>query len=101
MQFEFNREKSESNRRKHGIRLNEATKIWEQAHVEVAAKTVDEPRWMVIGKIKDTMCACIYTTRGDAVRLISCRRASRKEVQVYDEYFKEAGEKGEDDGGGV
>lgn len=101
MRFEFNREKSESNERKHGISLDEAAKLWEQAHVEVTAKTVDEPRWMVIGTINGKMYACIYTTRGDAARLISCRRASRREVQLYDEQFKETSEATEDDGSGV
>jgi uncharacterized DUF497 family protein len=89
MKFEFNREKSEANRQKHGISLEEATRLWEEAYLEVAARTVDEPRWMAIGKIGGELYACIYTRRGEALRLISCRRASQKEEGLYDAYFKE------------
>ena len=80
MEFELNMEKSEANKHKHGISLEEATQLWEEAYLEVAARTVDEPRWMAIGKIGEKLYACIYTRRGEAVRLISCRRASQKEA---------------------
>ena len=90
MRFEFNREKSDSNKQKHGISLEEATRLWEEGYLEVAARTVDEPRWMVIGTIGGNLYACIHTRRGEAVRLISCRRASEKEARLYHAYFKEA-----------
>ena len=89
MKFEFNREKSEANREKHGISLHEATRLWQEAHLEVAARTVDEPRWMAIGTINGKLHACIYTSRGEAIRLISCRRASEKEARLYHAHFKE------------
>ncbi len=91
MKFEFHREKSEANRQKHGISLEEAARLWENAYLEVAARTVDEPRWMAIGTIGGKLCACIYASRGEAIRLISCRRASEKEAQLYHAYFKETG----------
>jgi len=89
MKFEFHREKSEANKQKHGISLEDATRIWEEAYLDLTARTVDEPRWMAIGKIGEKLYACIYTRRGEAVRLISCRRASQKEAWVYNEHFKE------------
>ncbi|MBI3087700.1 MAG: BrnT family toxin [Candidatus Omnitrophica bacterium] len=90
MEFEFNRDKSDANKQKHGISLEEATRLWEDAYLEVTARTVHEPRWMAIGKIDGKLYACIYTRRGEAVRLISCRRASEKEVRLHYVYFKEA-----------
>ena len=90
MKFEFNRAKSAANERKHGVSLEEATQLWLDAHLEVAAKTVDEPRWMVIGKIREKLYACIYTVRGESVRLISCRRAHEQEARLYYDYFKKA-----------
>ena len=89
MKFEFDRAKSETNRVKHGISLEEAARIWESAHVEVRARTVDELRFMAIGTIEAKLYACIYTIRGEAIRLISCRRARGKEVKLYHAYFKE------------
>ena len=94
MPFEFDREKPEANTRKHGVSLKEATRIWEVAHLEIAARTIDEPRSMVIGAIGGKLYACIYTMRGEAVRLISCRRARGKEVELYHAYFKEQSKQG-------
>ena len=89
MEFEFDRAKSEANKQKHGISLEEATQIWQEAYLEIVARTIDEPRWMAIGKIGDRLYSCIYTLRGESVRLISCRRAREKEVELYHEYLKE------------
>lgn len=88
MEFECNKEKSASNRRKHGISLDEATRLWEITHLEVEARTLDEPRWMAIGLVEGKLYACIYTVRGERIRLISCRRAREKEAQLYHVHIK-------------
>ena len=95
MPFEFDQEKSEANARKHGISLEDAARLWEGAHLEIAARTVDEPRFMAIGIIHGELYACIYTMRGESVRLISCRRARAKEAELYHDYFKEKSSEGE------
>ena len=92
MKFEFDQEKSNANKRKHGVSLEEAAQLWKEAYLEVTARTVDEPRFMVIGKIGGKLYAGIYTIRGDVLRLISCRRARPKEEQLYHAYFKETHE---------
>lgn len=52
--FEFNEEKSQSNLEKHGIDFIQAQKLWnDPCFVEIPAKTVDEPRFMVIGRIAE------------------------------------------------
>ena len=89
MKFEFDQAKSEANKQKHGVSLEDAAQLWQEAYLEVAARTIDEPRWMVIGKLQDRLYACIHTVRGESVRLISCRRAREKEVKFYHEYLKE------------
>ena len=88
MDFVFDRLKSEANKRKHGVSLDEATQMWQGAYLEITARTVDEPRLMALGRIRDRLYACIYTVRGESLRLISCRRAHGREVQLYDENFK-------------
>jgi uncharacterized DUF497 family protein len=51
--FEFDPRKSLSNLEKHGVDFDQAQAIWEdEDYIEIPAKTVDEPRWVVIGKIK-------------------------------------------------
>ena len=54
MEFEFDEAKSQSNREKHGIDFVEAQELWEDPQrLEVPARTDDEPRYLVIGKIGD------------------------------------------------
>ena len=88
MQFEFNKEKSEANKFKHGVGFEEATQIWEQIFLSAPANTLGEPRFMAIGPIREQLYTCIYTPRGETIRLISCRRARAKEVQLYHEHIR-------------
>lgn len=90
MKFEYDPNKSAGNLQKHGISLEEAKALWAVPHIEITAKTVDEPRLMVIGKIKNKFYSCIYTIRGiDSIRLISARRSRKFEETLYHEYIKE------------
>jgi len=48
--FEFDQSKSKSNREKHGIDFIEAQALWNDASLlEIPAKTLDEPRFLIIG----------------------------------------------------
>lgn len=77
MKFEYDNHKSTANKAKHGISLEDAKDLWAVPAVELEAKTIDEPRYMIIGKINGKFYSCIYTIRGETIRLISARR-SRK-----------------------
>ncbi len=61
MKFDYNIEKSTANKAKHGITLEEAKLLWTIPSVEIKAKTVDEPRFMIIGKVNGRFYSCIYT----------------------------------------
>ncbi len=85
MKFEFDRRKSEANRGKHGIDFLAAEELWSDPdRIEVAARTEDEPRLMVIGKIGNRVWSAVITYRGENVRIISVRPAHRKEVEIYE-----------------
>ena len=85
MRFGFDSRKSASNREKHGIDFAGAQTLWEDPdRVEVPARTEDEPRLMVIGKIGARVWSAVVTYRGDSVRIISVRPAHRKEVEIYE-----------------
>ena len=46
--------KSAENKRKHGIDFETAQRLWADAGlVEIPARTTDEPRWLLIGKIDE------------------------------------------------
>ncbi|AFZ48666.1 protein of unknown function DUF497 [Cyanobacterium stanieri PCC 7202] len=83
--FEFDIKKSKTNKEKHGIDFHEAQFLWSDVRrIEIEAKSEDEPRTMVIGKIKGKHWTAIMTYRGDRVRIISVRRSKTKEVNLYE-----------------
>ena len=85
MGFEYDPDKNVENKRKHGIDFEEAQQLWADARlVEVPARTTDEPRWLLIGKIDEKHWSAIITRRGDNVRLISVRRSRDEEVEIYE-----------------
>lgn len=83
--FEFDENKSKSNFDKHGIDFIEAQTIWEdQDLLEIPAKTTDEPRFLVIGKIQNKYWSAVITYRLKKVRIISVRRARIEEIELYE-----------------
>lgn len=85
LSFEFDAEKSDSNRAKHGIDFVEAQSLWNDPMLlEIPAKTEDEPRFLVIGQIEGRYWSAVITYRGANVRLISVRRARTEEVALYE-----------------
>jgi uncharacterized DUF497 family protein len=87
MEFEFDPRKSTSNLEKHGIDFVAAQAIWEDpALLEIPARTLDEPRWLVIGRIGRKHWSAVITLRGQAIRLISVRRSRPEEIQLYEQF---------------
>lgn len=83
--FDFDDSKSRSNSVKHGIDFVRAQAIWaDEDHVEVEARTEDERRWMVVGRISGRLWTAVITRRGDTIRIISVRRARGSERNVYE-----------------
>lgn len=85
MKFEFDPDKSESNKQKHGIDFVEAQGLWADPDLlEIPAKTVDEKRYLVIGRIGGKHWSGIITPRDGAVRIISVRRSRKEEIDLYE-----------------
>ena len=85
MIFEFDPNKSKSNKEKHGINFVEAQALWNDPDlVEISVKTVDEPRFMVIGRISNIYWSGIITYRGENIRIISIRHSRPEEVKIYE-----------------
>ena len=83
--FEFDPAKSESNRLKHGTDFVEAQSLWNDPMLlEIPAKTEDEPRALVIGRMDEKHWSAVITYRGATIRLISVRRARFEEVKLYE-----------------
>jgi hypothetical protein len=85
LSFEFDARKSQSNLTKNGIDFVEAQLLWLDSDLlEVPAKTVDEPRYLMIGKILDKHWSAVVTYRKEKIRIISVRRARDEEIEIYE-----------------
>ena len=85
MKFEFDQAKSKTNKKKHGIDFVEAQALWEDLDLlEVPARTTDEERFLVIGRIAVKHWAGVITYRAGNIRIISVRRARAEEVALYE-----------------
>ena len=85
MEFEFDNRKSQTNKKKHGIDFIEAQALWNDPdRIEIPAKTVDEERFLMIGKISDKCWSAIITYRIEKVRIISVRRSRIEEIEIYE-----------------
>lgn len=86
MDFEFDPLKSAANKAKHGIDFLDAQALWsDPALLEIQARTTDEPRFLVIGRIHPKHWSAVITYRGQTIRLISVRRSRLEEVQLYEQ----------------
>jgi len=79
--FEYDENKSSSNREKHGIDFEEAQKLFEENNTFIQrAKTIDfEDRYMIIGMLNEKCYIVVFTFRGANIRLISARRCNKNE----------------------
>ena len=83
--FEFDSDKSNRNKKKHGIDFTEAQALWEDPDfIEIPAETSDEPRFVIIGKNAGKYWSAIVTYRGPRTRIISVRRSRKKEIDIYE-----------------
>ena len=84
MRFEFDSAKSAANRVKHGIDFVDAQEIWtDRDRIEIPARSLDEPRYQVIGRIGETTWSAFVTYRNETIRIISVRRARPEEEARY------------------
>jgi hypothetical protein len=85
MEFAFDPAKSATNAAKHGINFVDAQALWDDPDLmEIPARTDDEPRSLIIGKIGDAWWSAVITRRGERIRIISVRRSRREEVSWYE-----------------
>lgn len=84
-EFEWDDSKSQVNYQKHGFSFDDVTAIWDDPmFVEVHLMSFPEGRWAVIGKMgKNRYVTAIITYRGDKVRIISARKATKRETDIY------------------
>ncbi len=84
-EFEYNEEKSHSNKEKHGIDFIEAQALWSDTDIlEIKTNFEIESRYIVIGRINEKHWSAVVTYRGENIRIISVRRSRESEVNLYE-----------------
>jgi uncharacterized DUF497 family protein len=88
MDFQWDEEKARGNLRKHGVDFADAATIFE----DEMALTIEDPdavgehRFVSVGRnARGQILTVIYTLRGESIRIISARQATRHERNSYEE----------------
>jgi uncharacterized protein len=85
VEFEFDPDKSHANMGKHGIDFKAAQALWDDPDfVEIPARTTDEQRFLIIGRVGNRHWSAVVTYRQEKVRIISVRRSRQEEVDLYE-----------------
>ena len=94
VRFEWDAMKARTNQRKHGITFEEAVNVFDDPHAMFEQDRTDdetgERRWQAIGLVEGMVLLLVaHTVReeghDEVIRLISARRASRKERNRYEQ----------------
>jgi len=85
MKFDWDEGKSQKNLSKHRIDFESATNLWlDDNRIEIDAPHPVEDRHIMIGRHLNKLWAAVYTIRGNTTRIISVRRARKREVHLYE-----------------
>ena len=89
LNFEWDARKSVSNLAKHRVSFEEATAVFADPLGRIMPDprhSVDEERYVLLGvSLRRRLLAVMYAERGDTIRLISARPATRQERRDYEE----------------
>lgn len=87
--FEWDGKKAASNAKKHGVSFEEASTIFGDERsltIRDPAHSQSEDRFVTVGRShRERLLVVVHTERGDNIRLISARPASRRERRTYEE----------------
>ena len=92
-EFEWNTEKSKLNNKKHGILFDEAQTVFADPNARLITDpdhSDNEDRFVFLGMSKQlrilVVCHC-YREDETCIRIISARKAKRKEIETYEEFL--------------
>jgi uncharacterized DUF497 family protein len=85
MEYEYDEEKSKATLRERGFDFEFAARVFDRKVIEYEDQHHDfgEQRYIAIGQIEDSTFTVVYTWRNGRRRIISARRASRRERDAY------------------
>ncbi len=89
--FEWDPNKDASNQRKHGVSFYEAKTVFTDEFARLIADpdhSEDEDRFILLGTSIHArlLVVCHCLRKGEGIRLISARKANRRERKIYEGY---------------
>lgn len=88
MEFEWDDDKAAKNIAKHGVSFDEAATVFGDPLAVTyfdPDHSDDEDRFLTFGYSREGVLLIVsHTDRGDAIRIISARRATRRERRIYE-----------------
>ena len=87
MQYEWNKDKSRSNFAKHGLDFCDAEQVFSSPCVtfEDDRHHYGETRLITLGLLEERIIVIAHAPRSDTMRIISMRKANRREQKIYQE----------------
>jgi uncharacterized DUF497 family protein len=89
LQFEWDDHKARLNLKNHGVSFEEARTVFIDQMARIffdEAHSIDEEREIIIGhSLYNRLLLVCFTERGDIIRIISARRATKQEREDYEE----------------
>jgi len=86
--FEWDPQKAQINQEKHGVSFDEASTTFEDPlslTIDDPLHSRDEERLVHIGlSYKNRILIVVHTERGDNIRIISARKATKRERKYYE-----------------
>ena len=89
LKFEWDRNKNEINKKKHGLSFETAREVFYDEFAilfDDPDHSIEEDRFLIIGSIKAEQICIVshcYRDSENRIRIISARRATKSEQQVY------------------
>ena len=90
MKFEWDTNKKRQNAIKHGVTFREAESVFDDENaikLEDFDHSIDEERFIIIGLsiYPRELAVCHCYRDDDVIRIISARKATKSEIQLYEE----------------
>ncbi len=86
--FEWDPEKALGNEQKHGVTFDEASSVFADTlslTIHDPLHSEDEERFIIIGiSCRNRLLTVVHTERGEKIRIISARKATKKEIFYYE-----------------
>lgn len=86
MTYQWDKKKAQVSRRKHGVSFADAVAVFEDDWaITIPDDYPDEDRFVTIGRdMLGRILVVVYAWRGDNIRIISARKATRREREQYE-----------------